>query len=709
MPSAASRIESILQGQPAAVRAKIREEMLIDASRTDLGAHGMYLFDGPNSPHRPAPHHEEWIEALNDPTVRRLFIACPRGHAKTSWIGNAYPNWELGRNRNLRIGYVSATEGQAESISLVNKALVDGNPKYRQIFPNVIPDLTKKWTNTNWYVQRDHLLTHPTFFATGTEGPVLGKRFDILVLDDVCDQRNMASPILRKKVMDWVEATLAPCLTDSYVAGVKTTPRIVIICTRWHEEDIFKWAKDYGGFEFIIQPALGHWEVKRGIITIPDTERGQFESTKVLHNNPLPAPLADAHAALAGYTEIYESPEEPPEPLDITHRQLDNGELEPLVPNSSHKVFGQQGNSATGHLGNRELIRAAVPIYKGYKEIGEEVIEGLGAGVVAKMYEEQENGEEQEKEEDKGPWEGRMALLEHGSALWPEKDTREKHLKDYTRNKTLFWKMSMQNPSSPAGNIFHRSWWGFYNKAATIFNDGDVLAVIFSWDTAFTKNSESDFSVGYSMVLTKDGNIFITRENCGQYSFPELKKAMKRFYFTDPIRAQCSRPGRQPIDTAIVIEQKGSGISVYQSLQVESIIPLFPSPADQDKETRANAVSWIVESGRVFLPDDEDDAEWVAAFIEQLAEFPNAKKDDKVDACVHGLAFLISQKLQEEEDQLVNSLEDVHLSNNPYDEDGIDGLPEVETDPLRLMDNSPFALILPDPASDMVDLSDPFA
>jgi len=646
-----STIIKALQGESPEKRTQILNDLLFQMAPHDLGAYGWYLFDSQNSPHKPAPHHEEWIEALNDNTCKRIFIACPRGHAKTSWIGNAYTSWRIGQNKNIRLGYISASEGQAEAVSVLCKQIIQHDPKFKKIFPGIEPNLDRKWTNTNWYVKRDFVLTHPTMFAAGYGGGVLGKRFDEIIIDDLCDQKNMESPILRKKVIDWTKTTLEPCLTDHYIAGVKQKPRIIIIMTRWHEEDLYKWAKDMGDFHFIIQPALGHWEKKKGIIIV----ESELESTKRMmlvekeldrgdHGN-IKRISDDGEENNDETTEIDQLSENYSEIIDdsgksdikynlkdvITESEITR--LSPLTLSSlyelDHKVFGQLGNTSSGHNVNRAKINLMDPI--DHKE---------GEG------EKNNNPPNPAKSAKVIIYHGRQALIDHGTALWPDKKSREDHIKTANNDPVLFQKMFQQNPSLPQGNIFKRKWWNYFTDKPFL---SDIQFVAQTWDTAFTKNAQSDFSVGYTLLVSNN-RIYIVNENRDKYNFPELKKEMKRFYFMEET-LMSARTHSIPLMSAVVIEQKGSGISAYQSFQVETTLPIVFSPAEVDKVTRANAITWIIESGRVLLPLEAD---WVPAFIEELAEFPNAKHDDRVDSLVHGLAYLIQQMMLQEEQQLLS-------------------------------------------------------
>jgi hypothetical protein len=63
----------------------------------------------------------------------------------------------------------------------------------------------------------------------------------------------------------------------------------------------------------------------------------------------------------------------------------------------------------------------------------------------------------------------------------------------------------------------------------------------------------------------------------------------------------------------------------------------FFSPPLSDKQTRAQAVTPLIEAGKVFLPQS---ASWVNDFVEEMAYFPNGIHDDVVDATTQALNYL---------------------------------------------------------------------
>jgi predicted phage terminase large subunit-like protein len=94
----------------------------------------------------------------------------------------------------------------------------------------------------------------------------------------------------------------------------------------------------------------------------------------------------------------------------------------------------------------------------------------------------------------------------------------------------------------------------------------------------------------------------------------------------------------------VLIEAKASGQSLIQELQADTILPVKGIDADTDKLSRANAVTPLFESGRVFLPEDvvwlQQGHHWVRDLKEELLAFPAGRHDDMVDALVHALAHL---------------------------------------------------------------------
>ncbi len=114
--------------------------------------------------------------------------------------------------------------------------------------------------------------------------------------------------------------------------------------------------------------------------------------------------------------------------------------------------------------------------------------------------------------------------------------------------------------------------------------------------------------------------------------FPELKRVAVSLFERD-------KPN------AVPVEDKASGQSLIQELQRDTKIPVLPFKVDSNKVARANAVTPLIEAGKVFLPEN---APWLFDYLEELSAFPNAAHDDQVDSTTQALSFMRGEPEPEE-------------------------------------------------------------
>ena len=157
-----------------------------------------------------------------------------------------------------------------------------------------------------------------------------------------------------------------------------------------------------------------------------------------------------------------------------------------------------------------------------------------------------------------------------------------------------------------------------------------------------------------------DGMIGFMVLDCWQehLGFPDLvektKKEMTVRWGDDEFRAKIkplvgsSKPynmGKKP--DHLIIEDKGSGISLRQMLYREGIFPIAYNPGNASKLTRLHAVSHIFEAGLVYLVESkkipEEPATWTTEMVSQLCTFRgegSIRHDDYVDAMTQALHWL---------------------------------------------------------------------
>lgn len=210
------------------------------------------------------------------------------------------------------------------------------------------------------------------------------------------------------------------------------------------------------------------------------------------------------------------------------------------------------------------------------------------------------------------------------------------------------WKAQyQQQPTSEEGAIIKReSWrkWGEFDKKppgpqhARAWHKLEPPAcdyILQSWDTAFTKNTRSDYSActTWGIFRAEDeatgktlNNIILLNAFKARMEFPELKLKVRQLYAED-----------QP-DT-LLIEAKGTGLSLVQELRAMNIpVEDFnygrgTAKAPNDKVARANMIADVFASGYVWAPERR----YADEVIEECAEFPYGDHDDFTDSVVQAM------------------------------------------------------------------------
>jgi predicted phage terminase large subunit-like protein len=216
------------------------------------------------------------------------------------------------------------------------------------------------------------------------------------------------------------------------------------------------------------------------------------------------------------------------------------------------------------------------------------------------------------------------AIAEHdenfrkeGDALWPERFP----LADLNRIREAVggaaWaSLYQQRPAAAEGAIFKREWWRPYSELP------EFSQIVQSWDTAFKKGAETSYSVCTTWGVAENG-YFLLSVWRNRVEFPELRHTLVML-------ADQWQP------TAILVEDRASGQSLIQELKSATTLPVLAVRVDSDKLSRAQAVTPLVEAGKVFVPES---ASWLSDYIDELAAFPMGNYDDAVDSTTQALNY----------------------------------------------------------------------
>jgi predicted phage terminase large subunit-like protein len=211
---------------------------------------------------------------------------------------------------------------------------------------------------------------------------------------------------------------------------------------------------------------------------------------------------------------------------------------------------------------------------------------------------------------------GRYHLRRIGDLLHPRREPREV-LDEFKRSMGSldFAAQYQQEPVAEGGNLIKWDWFQFYDEPPGRTPEDRIVV---SWDTAMSSKELSSYSA--CVVLQIRGEtvwvLDVIRE---RLEYPDLRRKVIELHRR--WRKACNRYD-------LVIENKGSGMSLIQDLRDENIYAIKVDPAG-DKVMRMNAQTARIEAGAVSLPRS---ASWLDEFRREIMAFPAGRYTDQVDA-----------------------------------------------------------------------------
>jgi len=174
----------------------------------------------------PAKHHRlllTKLEAVDRGDITRLMIFMPPGSAKSTYASILFPPWFLGRNAQRSVIGASHSGELAERFGRRVRNIV-GSGEFRRVFGFGLSG--DNAAAGRWETERGG-----EYYAVGVDASVTGRRADLGIIDDPVKGRAEAdSQTIRDRTWDWYRSDFWPRL--------KPGGRIVLIMTRWHEDDL---------------------------------------------------------------------------------------------------------------------------------------------------------------------------------------------------------------------------------------------------------------------------------------------------------------------------------------------------------------------------------------------------------------------------------------------------------------------------------------
>jgi predicted phage terminase large subunit-like protein len=172
-------------------------------------------------------HHRQIADALESVErgeCDRLMIFAPPRHTKSELASRRFPAWYLGRHPDKQLIAATYSGDFALDFGRDVRGIVQGE-EFRALFPEVTLAADSQAAN-RWHTSKGGVSVY-----VGVGGPITGRGAHIALIDDPFKNREEAdSEVRRETVWKWYTSTLRTRLMPGGA--------IILILTRWHEDDL---------------------------------------------------------------------------------------------------------------------------------------------------------------------------------------------------------------------------------------------------------------------------------------------------------------------------------------------------------------------------------------------------------------------------------------------------------------------------------------
>lgn len=211
----------------SAERARLRH--LLELAREDVNVFAALCFRNDQPPYGPVEQqrfHREWQRAWSEERISVIHGATGIGKTKQITI---HLLWRIGRNPNIRIAVIKKTAKEAEKTVAEIRRQIEENVRLKHVFPHL--KAGRPWGDERLRVEGASIdQKDDTVMPYGIDGSPGGIRADVIVLDDVNDDKNARSEVERQQINEWVDGLVQSRLT--------TEGQIIILANAWHVEDL---------------------------------------------------------------------------------------------------------------------------------------------------------------------------------------------------------------------------------------------------------------------------------------------------------------------------------------------------------------------------------------------------------------------------------------------------------------------------------------
>lgn len=216
----------------------------------------------------PLPKHAyNWIKALyaslngKHKDKEGVVIEAFRGSGKTTTLTITWTAYRIGKEPHKSNLLVQVGDDIAQDNTSKVADIIANNPGWKQVFPNVVPDMAMGWGAGGYEVKRTDISypawrqlnaqrKDPSFVGVGYKSrEIIGKHPNgLLVIDDIHDENNTSSD----RELDTTKRIVTSTILPTRVKGTL----VVVVGTPWVDTDVLHYLKETGQFLSIKTPAI---------------------------------------------------------------------------------------------------------------------------------------------------------------------------------------------------------------------------------------------------------------------------------------------------------------------------------------------------------------------------------------------------------------------------------------------------------------------
>lgn len=163
------------------------------------------------------------LEEVEKGNIKKLMIFMPPRHGKSMSVTETFPSYYIGKKPSRRVIEVSYGGDLAQKFGRANRQKVEQYGK--DIFD--IEIAYGNASNTNWGIEGHR----GGMISSGIGGSITGEGADLMLIDDPIKNREEADSITYREKL-WAE------WQNTLLTRLHPDGAIIIILTRWHEDDL---------------------------------------------------------------------------------------------------------------------------------------------------------------------------------------------------------------------------------------------------------------------------------------------------------------------------------------------------------------------------------------------------------------------------------------------------------------------------------------